>query len=228
MDLERLEQAFEFAIALADLLAVGVDQGQGPLHGEQVLVAPVALQGGGNLGFVGLDTPVPHRRQGTGIAFAADDRAHDGLAGDAHEVGNDVVQLHVHLGQGFLQVLHMPRLVGQQHVSVAPDGAQGADFVGRAEAPAQQAEAHQLLQPLAVEDIAFTAGHGLDVAGIHQVHLETGGIKHLVQGNPSVMAPRFTIPTGGRNTSAFATANGCQRQASSPRWAARATATTTL
>lgn len=136
VDLERAQQTLKLAVALRDLAGVGVIQRQGLLQGEQMLRAPVARERGGNLGLVGLDAPVAQPRQCVRVTLARGDGAHDGLAGHAHEVGDDVVQLHVHLGQRLLYVLHMPRLVGEQHVAVAPHGAQRADLVGRAEGPA--------------------------------------------------------------------------------------------
>ena len=77
----------------------------------------------------------------------------------------------VHLRERLLQVLHVARLVAQQRVAVAPDGAQRADSVGRAKRPSQQPEAHQLLQPLAVQHVALAPRHRPDVARIDQMHL---------------------------------------------------------
>src|SRR5207249_4945877 len=68
-------------------------------------------------------------------------------------------------------------LVSQQHVALAHDGAQGTDRLLGPERPGQQAKAHQLLQPLAVEHVTLAAGDVLDVPGVDPIHRETARLQ---------------------------------------------------
>ena len=117
-------------------------------------------------------------------ALARHDGAQNLLARLADYVGDDIGQLDVHLGQSLLHVLHEASLAAQQHGALAAERAQHADLIGRAEGAVQQAKAHELLQPLAVQHIALAARDVLDVAGVDQVDFKPGGIKHFEQGDP--------------------------------------------
>ena len=166
------------------MLGDGVDEAEHLLEAKQMLGAPIALQGALDGGVVSLDAAVAKFGQGGAITLAGDDGAQDGLSGVAHDVADDVVQLHVHLGEDLLHALDMATLVGQQHVAVAPEGAQSADLLIGSEGAAQQAKAHELLKPLAIEHIAFAPWQVLDVAGIDQVDLEAARLQDLIDGDP--------------------------------------------
>ena len=53
----------------------------------------------------GVATVVAQARQRLGIALAGKDRAYDTQAGRAGDVGDDVVELKIHLRQGLLHML---------------------------------------------------------------------------------------------------------------------------
>ena len=55
--LQRTQQSRELRVALRDLACISVDQGQCLLARKQVLVAPVALQRGGDVGLARFDAP---------------------------------------------------------------------------------------------------------------------------------------------------------------------------
>ena len=82
---------------------------------------------------------------GKGLSASVPPRPEDGLPGHAHDVGDDVVQLHIHLRHRLLQMLDMARLIGQQHVTVTPHGTQRADFLSRTETAPQKPITHELL-----------------------------------------------------------------------------------
>ncbi len=68
-------------------------------------------------------------------------------------------------------------------------GPKGTDLVNRAESTAKQSIGMQLLQPLAVQYIAFSAGNILDVTGINQLDLKPMALKDLKD--------RYPVHAGG-------------------------------
>ena len=182
--LQRGQHGFELLIALGQPSAIGIVEGHGLLQGKQMLVAPVAAQGLGNLRLARPDAHVLHLGELGAVPFARNDGAHDLLPGLADDVGNHVGQLDIHLRQGLLHVLDMARLVGKQHVPLPRHGAQGADGVLRSESAREQPEAHQLLQPLAVQHVGFAARDILDVPGIDQIDREAARFQEFEEGNP--------------------------------------------
>ena len=187
--LQALQSRFDLAIALGQLRAAEIEGIQRLLQRKQMLGAPTALQAGGDLVGTGLHAHVAQRGQGVSVALTGHDGAQDRLARDAGHVGDDGGQLDVHLHQRFLHVLHAARLGAQDGATLAHQGAQRAHRVARAEGSAQQAVAHQLLQPLAVQDIALAAGHVLDVLRVDQQHREAARVEQLEERDP--------IDTGG-------------------------------
>ena len=104
--------------------------------------------------------------QDLGVTLAGDDGADNPLTGHADDIGNHMMELHVHLVERFLQMLHVAALISDQHVAVSPYGTQGADLIlGPKRAP-EQTEAHQPLQPLAIQHITFAPRHISNVPGI--------------------------------------------------------------
>lgn len=149
-----------------------------------MLVAPGALQGFGDLRLAGLDPDVAELGQGGAVALAGDDGPEDLLAGFTDHVGNDLGQLQVHLDQSLLHVLDVAGLVAEEHVPLPRHRAQGTKIALGLKRALQQAEGHQLLQPLAIEHVRFAPGHALDVAGIDQEDGETPRFQQIVEGNP--------------------------------------------
>ena len=78
----------------------------------------------------------------------------------------------------------MPALAAQQHAALAPQRAQHADLLGRAERPTEQPIGHELLQPLAVQHVGLATGDILDVARIDQQHGEAARFEQLEQRDP--------------------------------------------
>ena len=70
----------------------------------------------------GVATPIPHARQHCRIALAAEDRADDPQPGRTGNIGDDVVELHVHFGQRLLHVLDMRRPVLEQTLTLTQIG----------------------------------------------------------------------------------------------------------
>ena len=71
----------------------------------------------------------------------------DGQVGDASQVADAVVDLEIHLGEGFLEVLHMAARITDEVGSMAQERAHGANLFRRPEAGAQQADGVQVLNP---------------------------------------------------------------------------------
>ncbi len=86
---------------------------EGLTQGEEVFLAPVAVQGFGNLGLALLASIVAVAGEHLGITLARHDGIEDCQAGHTGDVGDDVVQLHVHLVEGLLHAQQV--LAGGAH-----------------------------------------------------------------------------------------------------------------
>ena len=95
-----------------------------------------------------------------------------------------MVQLKVHLIEGFLHMLHMGGGHLNEIVAVPQDGAQLANRLGRAKGGAQKANRVQILQPLAVRDVRLTAGNVFHVVGIDEEDFKAPRFEDLEQRNP--------------------------------------------
>ena len=113
--LETLQLGFNLPVALGNLILIEPVQLQGLGQLEDVLFPPVALQRLGDGRLVGLDPGVAQLRQSSRVPLATHDCLHDVHAGLAGDIADDVVELHVHLGQGFLHMLDMVGCVLHQH-----------------------------------------------------------------------------------------------------------------
>ena len=80
---------------------------QGLLDDEEVFGAPVTVEAAGNGIATGLDAMIFEGGELLGIALAGEDRFEDGQSGDAGEITDDVVDLEIHLGERFLDMLDM-------------------------------------------------------------------------------------------------------------------------
>ena len=181
---EAGEQQFDLLVALGDeplVMAPGIE---GLLDDEEVFGTPVALQTTSNCVAAGLDAVIFQGGELLRIAFAGQEGVEDGQAGDAGQVADDVVNLQVHLGEGFLKVLHMAAGVTDEIGAMAQERADGTNLFGRAEAGAQEADGVEVLEPLAVADVGFAAGEVLAMAGVDQTDLQAGRFEDLKQRNP--------------------------------------------
>ena len=109
------------------------------------------------------------------------DYRHAGLAGD---VADDVLELHVRLGQRLLHMLDVMRCVLHQHGPLPQIAAQASYVPVGSEGSRQQAIGVQLLQPLAVQHVGLAPGHVLDAPRVHQHHLKPPLFQHPEQRNP--------------------------------------------
>ena len=105
---------FDPDIAGGNLLVIGVVQGQGLIEREQVLVAVAAGERLRDRLGSWRGTGSRAGGQRLGVAFAGKDRADDAHAGRAGDVGDDVVELQIHLSQRLLHVLDVEAGVFQQ------------------------------------------------------------------------------------------------------------------
>ena len=71
-----------------------------------------------------------------------------------------------------------------QGLALAHIGAQRHDRGGGTEAGAQQSYAVELLQPLAVHNVALAPAHVVHVAGVDQHHLKAALLEDLVERDP--------------------------------------------
>ena len=122
--------------------------------------------------------------QRVGRVVAGDDGPDDAHARDARDVGDDVVQLDVHLHERLLHVLNVRGGVLDEPFAMAQVGAQPDDPVARAEAAPEQPVLMELLQPLRIVHVGLAARDMLDVARVHQEHLEAARLENLEHRNP--------------------------------------------
>ena len=138
----------------------------------------------------GAAAEVPVSRKEGRIGNPGHDVAKDAQAGNAADVADHEMKLQVHLHEGLLHALNTGARRLNQGLAVSHVAAQRRDVRSRSEASAKQANAVKLLKPLGVRDIAFAAGHVLDVPRVHEEHLESAGLQDLEHRDP-IDAGRF-------------------------------------
>jgi hypothetical protein len=99
-------------------------------QGEQMFLSPIAQQAFGNDIARGFDAMILQPGQRLRIAFTAEDGLEDGQPGDASDIADDVLQLNVHLREGFVQVVHATGCSVQEAITMAQDGAHGGILHG--------------------------------------------------------------------------------------------------
>lgn len=107
VDFERLERDLQLAIAFEDFDLVKVVQRQRLAECKDVLISPVSRQGGANGSHGRVATDVAHFRQRDGRTFPGHNGPDDPHACDTGDVGDDMMELHIHLHQRLLHVLDM-------------------------------------------------------------------------------------------------------------------------
>ena len=172
---QGLERRVDGRIAAPELLLTHVKEFKILLQDKEVFGAVVASQGGGDLG---------QRRLAVRVAVAGDEVAEDLQPGDADDVADDAPELEVHLDQRLLHPPHVGAGGLDEDLAVAQVGAEGEHGAGGAEAPAQQADAVQLAQPLTILDVALAAGHVFDVAGVDKQDLQAPGFQDVEERDP--------------------------------------------
>ena len=123
-------------------------------------------------------------REGVGVRLAADDVPENAQAGDARDIADHDGELEVHLDQRLLHALDVHRRALHQGLAVPQIGAQRRDGRGGSEAAAQQPDAMELLDPLAVDDVGLPARDILDVTSVHEHHVDAPCLENLVEGDP--------------------------------------------
>ena len=187
--LEPLQLGFNLPVALGNLLVIEPVQFQGLGQLEDVLLPPVPLQRLGNRGFVCFHARTTKLRQLSGVPFTVHDGLYNVHPGPAGDVADDVLELHVHLGQRLLHMLDMMGRVLHQHGPLSQVAAQTPDLRVGPKGSRQQSIGVQLLQPLAVQHVGLAAGHVLDAPRVYQHHLEPTLFEHPEQ--------RYPVHAGG-------------------------------
>ena len=181
---QGLERRVDGRIAAPELLLTHVKEREILLQDKEVFGAVVAGQGGGDLGQRRLAVWVAVLGEGVRVVLASDEVAEDLEAGDADDVADHAPELEVHLDQRLLHAPHMGASGLDEDLAVAQVGAEGEPGAGGAEAPAQQAHAVQLAQPLTILDVALAAGHVFDVAGVDEEDLQAPGFEDVEERDP--------------------------------------------
>ncbi len=174
----------DLLVAVGHELLVEAPGFEGLAQGKEMFLAPVAIEGFGDLSFALLATIVAMAGEHLGVALARHDGVEDGHTGEPGDVGNRVMQLHVHLVERLLHAQQVLAAGAHQALAVAHERAHRADRGGRPEGCVEQAHAVQVLQPLAVLHIALASGHVLDVAGVDEADLKAVVLQDLEERDP--------------------------------------------
>jgi hypothetical protein len=172
-------------IAWGHLLVIAGIECHGLLEGKEVLGAPGALQGLGDVLLIMGAVGVAPLRQALRVTRAREDGREESHAGHAGEVTDDLGEREVHLCQGLGPMLHMVGGVGQEPLPVTERAAQPAHVGLGPQGTREEPVGLQTLQPLASEAIGCrSAGDPLGLAGIHQEPLEAPGLQERKQRQP--------------------------------------------
>ena len=189
-DAEFLQDGFDPDVAGRYLLVVGVVEGKCLLERKQVLGAVASGERLLDRLGTGVAPVIAQARQHLGVTLAGEDCADDPQAGCAGDVGDDVVELKIHLGQRLLHVLNMRGRILEQTLALTHVGTQLGNLTFGPKAGAQQTVGMKPLQPLRVADVGLASGHVLGIARIDKEHREATGVEKLEDRNP-VDAGRF-------------------------------------
>ena len=122
--------------------------------------------------------------RGLGIALALQDGPEDAQARFVEEVADDPRQLQVHRDERLFHALRVRRPVQPQMGALAGERAQAANGGVGPEGPGQQTVGVALLEPRAIQPVALAPRHGSDRVGIDPVHLDSGRLQLVVEGQP--------------------------------------------
>ena len=181
---QGLELGLDGGVARGELRLTQVKEFEILLQDEDVLVAVVAGQGGGDLVDRGFAVRVTVLGEDVRVAFAGDEGAEDREPGLADDVADHARQEEVHLDQSLLHPLDVGTGVLDERIPMAQHGAEGEDRGGGPKAAAQQADTVELAQPLTVLDIALATRDVLDVAGVDEQDLQPARLEDVVDRDP--------------------------------------------
>ena len=111
-------------------------------------------------------------RQRLGIRLALAERPQHRLTGGAERTARHRGQLDVGVLEHLLQAVGLAAPLPGQRLAIARQIAQLADRLRRHEARPQQPVLEQLAEPLGIQQVSLSAGHVLDVLGVHEQQLE--------------------------------------------------------
>ncbi len=146
-------------------------------QGMQVLGSPVPMQTTGNGLVISFDTTVSKVGQYLRIALAADNGLDDFHPCQAGDIADDIGQLDVHLGQGFLHAIDGFGLIADLHGTLTNQRSHRANIISRPKSASEQTMSHELPNTLTIQNVRFTTG---DLAGrtrIDQIHLKASRIE---------------------------------------------------
>ena len=181
---QRRDVGLDRHIARRPLLVIHVEPRQVLLQHEDVLGAVMAGERRDDSRLRGLTPGVPMLREGVGVGLARHAVADNALPGPPRDIAEHDGERPVHLAQRLLHALDVRGGALHQGLAVAQIGAPRGDGGGRPDAAPQQAHAVQLLQPLAVQDIALAGRDVLHVPRVDEHHGEAAGREDLVQRDP--------------------------------------------
>ena len=113
---------------------------------------------------------IAQARQHLGVTLAGEYCADDPQTSRAGDVGDDVVELKVHLCQRLLHVLDMGGRILEQTLALTHVCTQLGDLAFEPKAGTQQTVRMKPLQPLRIADIGLASGHVLGIARIDDEH----------------------------------------------------------
>jgi hypothetical protein len=142
--------------------------------------------------------------EGDRITLTSDDVAQDPETRHAGDIADHQRQLEVHLHQRLLHPMDVGRGALHQALPMAHIRPQRDNGLGGTKTPAEQPDAVELAQPLAVGHIALSPRDVLDVPWVHQQDVDTTDLEDFVDRNP-IHAGGFHRhaghPTGGEPVS---------------------------
>ena len=156
-----------------------------PEH-EQVFLTVVAAQSFDDLLGTAAAALVPQGGEFLCLALTGKDGIDNGLGADSVDVAEDMLELEVHFGEGFLDELELFCRIANHLCAVAHEETQGHDPERGAEGFAEQPGGMELLEPLGVADVGLLARNAFHMASVDQIHLDTRFGQDIVKGDPVV------------------------------------------
>lgn len=182
-------ESLQAAVTVEDLPAVEVIKLQGLFELKEMLVEVGSFQRLDDVLLTRAAMGVAVLSEDEGIPLALDDGTQNGHTGTAGDVADDIVQLDVHLVQGFLHMLDVRGTVADKHIALAGNSAEASDLFCWTEGSGEQAVAVKLLEPLAIEDVGLFAGDVFHVAGIDEADFNASMLEDIIQ--------RYPVDAGG-------------------------------
>ena len=184
LGIEAREHLLNVLVASGNLVLKMPVAFQGLLQAEEMLGAVITHQTFGHDLAAGFDAPIAQAGEFGGLAFPHKDGIDNGQPADPGNIANDIMQLEVHLGEGFLHEQHLARGALELVVAVAQDTANGTNGLRRPKRSSEQSHTVEVLQPLAILDVGFAPRHPFDMAGVDQANFQTPALQDLEKGDP--------------------------------------------